>query len=397
MLPEIRKRYNDTFTDAQYLAFVEHVKDSFPNTLEFRLAETPVFVPHDLRDKLIAAGEQIIDVIVRPDFMEKTDRAIPSDQRVPNETRHCSLVTFDFAVCKDENGALTPQLIEMQGFATLYGYQAFIGEQYQQFFYCPDGFTPYFHGLDKTGYIAALRELFIGDENPEQVILLEVYPETQKTRIDFAVTKAYLGIEIVCLSKIRKEGRQLYYEKDGRLIPIRRIYNRVIFDDLQQNFPDLQTEFHFTDEVDVEWIAHPNWFFRMSKFTLPLIDSPYVPASYYLHELESYPPDLENYVLKPLFSFAGSGVKLHITAEDLDAVPDKENYLLQRKVHYEPVVSSPTGGVKVEIRMMYIWHPHEARPRLLTNLSRMSKGEMIGVRYNKDFDWVGGNICFFEP
>jgi hypothetical protein len=397
MIPAIRQQYNADFTEEKYLAFVQNVKDSFPDTLEFRMSETPVFVPHDLRDKLIAAGEHIIDVIVQPDFMEKTERAIPADQRVPNETRHCSLVTFDFAVCKDETGALSPQLIEMQGFATLYGYQAFIGEKYQEFFHCPDGFTPYFHGLDQTQYIEALKKLFIGDEDREQVILLEVYPETQKTRIDFAVTKHFWDIETVCLTKVRKDGRQLYYEKDGRRINIKRIYNRVIFDDLLHNFPDLKTEFHFTDEVDVEWIAHPNWFFRMSKFTLPLIKSEFVPASYYLHELESYPPDLENYVLKPLFSFAGSGVQLHITSEDLDAVSDKENYLLQRKVHYEPVVHSPTGGVKVEIRMMYIWYPDEPRPRLLTNLSRMSKGEMIGVRYNKDFDWVGGTICFFEP
>lgn len=395
MLPEIRKRYNDSFSDETYGVFVEQINHDFPHTLEFRVAETPTFIPKALTEKLIQAGEDIIDVMVQPDFKAKTERAIPADQRVPNEDDICSLLTLDFAVCKDENGEPTPQLIEMQGFATLYGYQAYIGDMYKRFFYFPDGFSEYFHGLDREGYLAELHKVFIGDGKAENTILLEIYPEIQKTRIDFAVTKDLLGIEAVCLTKVRKEGRNLYYEKDGRKIAIQRIYNRVIVDDLQ-NYPDLVTEFKLTDDVDVEWIAHPNWFFRASKFTLPLLNSPFVPKSYFLHELVEYPADLENYVLKPLFSFAGTGVKLHISKADLDAIPDKENFLLQRKVNYEPVVESPTGGVKVEIRLMYVWHRGEARPKLLTNLSRMSKGEMIGVRFNKDFDWVGGNICFFE-
>lgn len=395
MLPEIRQRYNDSFTEAAYHAFVAQINEDFPNTLEFRVAETPAFIPKALTQKLVQAGEDIIDVMIQPDFKAKTERAIPADQRVPNEPDICTLLTLDFAVCKDDQGEYTPQLIEMQGFATLYGYQAYIGDIYKRFFYCPDGFTEYFHGLDREGYIAELQRLFIGDGKAENTILLEIYPEIQKTRIDFAVTKAILGIESVCLTKVHKDGRKLYYEKEGRRIDIQRIYNRVIFDDLQ-NYPDLVTEFKLTDDVDVEWIAHPNWFYRASKFTLPLLDSPFVPKSYFLHELPEYPADLENYVLKPLFSFAGSGVKLHITREDLDAISDKENFLLQRKVNYEPVVESPTGGVKLEIRLMYVWHQGEARPKLITNLSRMSKGEMIGVRFNKNFDWVGGNICFFE-
>jgi hypothetical protein len=395
MLPEIRQRYNISFTEETYEAFVAQIKNDFPDTLEFRIAETPAFIPKALTQRLVQAGEDIIDVMIQPDFKAKTERAIPADQRVPNEPDICTLLTLDFAVCKDEEGEFTPQLIEMQGFATLYGYQAYIGDMYKRFFYCPQGFTEYFNGLDRDGYIAELHRLFIGEGNAENTILLEIYPEIQKTRIDFAVTKDLLGIESVCLTKVRKDGRKLYYEKDGRRIDIQRIYNRVIFDDLQ-NYPDLVTEFKLTDDVDVEWIAHPNWFYRASKFTLPLLNSPFVPKSYFLHELPEYPADLENYVLKPLFSFAGSGVKLHITREDLDAISDKENFLLQRKVNYEPVVESPTGGVKLEIRLMYVWHEGEARPKLITNLSRMSKGEMIGVRFNKNFDWVGGNICFFE-
>jgi hypothetical protein len=194
---------------------------------------------------------------------------------------------------------------------------------------------------------------------------------------------------------VRKNGRQLYYEKDGRQIPIRRIYNRLIFDELDQH-PDLQTEFQLTDDVDVTWVGHPNWFFRISKYTMPLLHSPFVPESHYLHTLPTYPPDLESYVLKPLFSFAGSGVRLHVTAADLDAIADKHNYLLQRKVQYEPVVQSPDGLVKCEIRMLYGWPDEAPRPLLLTNLGRLSRGEMIGVDFNKNKDWVGGTSCLFE-
>ena len=259
-----------------------------------------------------------------------------------------------------------------------------------------DGFAEYFDGLDRENYIAHFKSFLLGGHEPENVILLEIYPETQKTRIDFVLTQEYTGVKAVCLTKVQKEGKKLYYDNEGTKTEIKRIYHRLIFDELQQ-YPDLQTQFKLTDEVEVEWVGHPNWFFKISKYTLPFLrGNEYVPTSHFLHELAEYPTDLDNYVLKPLFSFAGMGVKINVTKEDLDAITDRENYLLQRKVQYEPVVESPTGGVKAEIRMLYIWEDGEKRPKLITNLARLSRGEMIGVRYNKDFDWVGGAICYFE-
>ena len=240
-----------------------------------------------------------------------------------------------------------------------------------------------------------MRRLLLADEQPENVILLELFPEKQKTRIDFLLTKKFWGIEAVCLTKIKKNGRELFYEKDGRLIKINRIYNRIIFDELTRH-ENLQTEFNLTDDVDATWVGHPNWFFRISKYTLPLITSAFAPSSFYLSELSKYPDDLENYVLKPLFSFAGAGVRLHFTAADLDALPDKSNYLLQRKVNYEPVVQSPDGLVKCEIRLLYSWPATDAKPTLLISLGRLSRGEMIGVDFNKDKDWVGGTTPLFE-
>jgi hypothetical protein len=395
MIPAPRQLFNAAFTPQSYHDMLADIEQQLPHQLDFRVAETPVFVPALLRDKLIKAGKDIIKVIQQPNFKQLTEGAIPPHQRVPNEDEHAEFLTFDFAVCRNESGELEPQLIEMQGFPSLYAFQSWLPEIFAQHYPIATTVTPFLEVENAEAYHAEMRRLILGDENPENVILLELFPERQKTRIDFALSKKFWGIEAVSLTDVRKRGRQLFYENDGREILIKRIYNRIIFDELVR-YPDLQLAFNLTDEVDVEWIGHPNWFFRISKYTLPLIKSEFAPASFYLHEVKEYPADLENYVLKPLFSFAGAGVRLHITAADLDAISDRENYLLQRKVQYEPVVQSPDGLVKCEIRLLYSWPKQDAQPRLLTGLARLSRGEMIGVDFNKNKDWVGGTTPLFE-
>lgn len=391
-----REAYNEAFSDALYQNMQATIERDFPGELDFRVAESPVFVPLALKEKLIEACESFIDVIVADDFKANTERAIPADQRVPNENAHSSFLAIDFAVCKNEQGTLMPQLIELQGFPSLMAYQGYLAEVFRSHFPIPDSFT-YAFGVDSyEEYIEDLRKLIVGDENPENVILLEIYPKQQKTRVDFAVTERMLGVKSVCYTDLIKEDRKLYYEKDGQKIQINRIYNRLIFDDLS-NFPDLQSQYSFTDDVDVTWVGHPNWFYRISKFTLPLLHSPYVPETRYLSDFQGdFPADLGNYVLKPLFSFAGTGVQLHVTAQELTKITDPANYILQRKVKYEPVVQAPDALIKCEIRMLYIWPDDAPRPHLLTSLSRLSRGEMVGVRFNKDFTWVGGSACFFE-
>ena len=403
MIDSIRNQYNAQFTTGRYQAFLAQIHADYPNQLDFRVAETPVFVPKQLTDKMLTACDDIVRTITQPDFRAKTEAAIPAGQYVPGEgtTSHTTFMAVDFAVCRNEDsGELEPQLIELQGFPSLYGFQPYVSDTFRAHYAIPDSVSHLFGVATNDDYIAELRDLVVGNCNPEEVILLEIYPEKQKTRVDFALTKHYIGIDAVCLTRIRKRGRELYYEKDGREIRIRRIYNRLIFDELEA-MPDLKTEFTLTDDVDVQWVGHPNWFFRISKYTLPLIESAYVPKSFYLSDLTNVPgrgTDLENYVLKPLFSFAGSGVKINVTSADIDAIPDSErgNYLLQRKVRYEPVITALDGHVKCEIRLLFIWPDGADKPKLITNLARLSRGEMIGVRFNKDFDWVGGTIAYFE-
>ncbi len=397
MQPDIRKQYNASFSQEKYKSFLADLDKATSKPIEFRVAETPVFVPKYLKEKLMEACESIVDVIVQNDYKAKTDNAIPSNQNVPNENNHTSFLAIDFAVCQDENGKFMPQLIELQGFPSLFAFQYLVSQNFQKHFPIPDNYDFLFNNHDRKSYIEEIKKLIVGNENPENVILLEIYPETQKTRVDFDVTESLTGVKAVCLTKIIKEGRRLFYMNDGIKTPIHRIYNRLIFDDLT-NFPNLQTDYKLTDDVEVEWIGHPNWFFRISKYTMPFLNSPYIPECRFLSDFKGkYPENLSEYVLKPLFSFAGSGVKINVSKEDLTSILDPENYILQKKVKYEPVIETTDGSkVKCEIRMLYVWQKDELRPVLLTNLARLSRGEMIGVRFNKDFDWVGGSVCFME-
>jgi len=225
---------------------------------------------------------------------------------------------------------------------------------------------------------------------------LEVEPHKQTTKIDFYEASRRLGIPVKCVSELKKEGRDVFYlNAKGEKIQVHKIFNRVIFDELV-NYKDLPREFRFTEEANVEWAGHPNWFFRISKHTLPFLKSQYVPETRFLNEVEETPTDLHNYVLKPLYSFAGTGVIVNLNRFDIESISDPENYILQRKVEYAPIVKTPSEPAKCEVRMLMIWEKGEPRPRIINNLARLTKGEMVGVKYNKNKDWVGASVAFFE-
>ena len=395
MQKELRHQFNSNFSKEKYTRYEQELENLHPGSLEFRNAETPVFIPKDFTQKMLAACEDIIDVIVDPNFKTLTERAIPKDITVANENDHTEFIAFDFGICENNNGMLEPQLIEMQGFPTLFAFQAFHTAITKVYANVPSAYDAYLNGYTEASYLQLLKEIIVGDCDPENVILLEIYPEQQKTRIDFYCTEDVLGIKTVCLTKLIGEGNQLFYEKDGRKIPIKKIYNRLIFDDLHQQ-KNLGKIIDISHPWDVEWIPHPNWFYRISKFTLPLIDNPYVPPTFYLNQLKSMPADLEHYVLKPLFSFAGMGVIIDVTKEDIDKVTDPENWILQRKVKYADVIETPDIPAKAEIRLFYFWKKEWARPIAVHNLARLSKGKMIGTRYNRDKTWVGSSVAFFE-
>jgi hypothetical protein len=397
MIEAIRKRYNAEFTEDKYQNFLTDINSEFNFPINFRVAETPVFFDKEFKKLITQAGEEIVDFLVKSDLNKLTANAIPDGCSVPNQTSHTHFLAIDFAICKDEDGNLLPQLIELQGFPSLFAFQNYIGDKYRQHFYVPDNFSQFFNGVNSSIYLEKLKRILLGNHSTENVILLEIEPFKQGTAIDFIATEHYFGIKPVCITEVIKEGKNLYYLKNGIKTQIKRIYNRVIFDELIRR-TDLKYDFHLTDDVNVEWAGHPNWFFRISKFIMPYLKSRFVPECRFLSEYQTFPTDLENYVFKPLFSFSGTGIKFHVTLEDLEQVPVNERhlYLLQRKVQYEPILQAPDGKVKVEVRLLYLWEDGEDRPKLMVNLSRLSRGEMIGVKYNKDKTWVGGNVCFFE-
>lgn len=396
MIPAIRSAFNQAFTQQRYKEFLDDLNSKHPGAIEFRVAETPVFVPKGFTQQLIDACESIVDVITDPSFKKMTERSIPVSDLVPGENDHAHMIAFDFGVCINDEGKLEPQLIEMQGFPTLFAFQAYYPEVVRRHFDIPQNFTQYLGGYDRDTYLKDLKEVILGDVPAEHVILLEIKPHEQKTRIDFYCTQDYLGIQPVCITELIQEGKKLFYLNNGKKTEIKRIYNRVIFDDLQAQKDTLGNFTDITQELDVQWVPHPNWFYRISKYTLPFIRHPYVPQTFFLNEIKQLPQDLENYVLKPLFSFAGQGVVIDVKREDINQVKSPENWILQRKVTYADVIDTPDIPAKAEIRIMYIWKDGWPRPKPAINLARLSKGKMIGVRYNKDKEWVGGSVCLFE-
>ena len=397
MITEIRTQYNQHFDPEKYKIYIEELSNLHPDALQFRIAETPVFISKPFTQKMLDACESIVDVITGYNFKSLTAHAIPPEVKVPDENAHTHFIAFDFGICVNDKNELEPQLIEMQGFPTLFAFQVFQDEMARKYLNIPEGFSSYLNGFTKETYLQLLKEIIVKDEAPEHVILLEILPHQQKTRVDFYCTEDYLHIPVVDLMELIKEGNKLYYKRNGKKILVKRIYNRIIFDDLQQQSAEVQEQGKLLlENLDVQWVPHPDWFYRISKFTLPFIHHPHVPETKFLSDVKTAPDDLENYVLKPLFSFAGQGVVIDVTKEDIDNITDPHNWILQRKVKYADIIPTPDVPAKAEIRIFYFWKEGEARPVATQNLARLSKGKMIGVRYNKDREWVGGTLAFFE-
>lgn len=395
MIDKYRQLFNSQFTDKKYQELKDDIASDFDYAPSFRIGETPFFISNELKSQLLEGCSDVIKLIQEKGFKRLTDKSLELNHKVPNEDGHTSFLAIDFGIC-EEGGAVVPKLIEVQGFPSLYNYQINLYEKFKNHYPFLKDLTPFINDITPQEYLETLEEVICNNHPKENVILLEIEPEKQNTKIDFYYCRRDLGIPIVCVTEIIKKGKQLFYKNEnGEEIRVKRIYNRVIFDELDLR-TDLKLDFHFSDELDVEWAGHPNWFFRISKFILPFLKGKYFIETTLLSDLKKIPEDLENYVLKPLFSFSGSGVIFHVKKEDIEAVTEKELYILQKKVNYIPIVQSPDGKVKCEVRVLCVWKKDDVAPTLLCNLARLSRGEMIGVKFNKDKDWVGGTLALFE-
>jgi len=404
MHPELRQRFNADFTVDKYAALLRCVNEGTKWPADFRISETPIFLTREFTDEAIYAANQIAAQTQTPEFAIHASAAIPPGFEVPNESKHPEFLIVDLAVC-EEGHRLTPRLIELQAFPSLFAFQfLLLGCMRKAFPAIPRNWTSSFGGIKDEQYIDILRRTVLADSKPENVILLEIEPEKQKTRIDFSATEALLGIRPVCVTKIRKHGRELFYDRDGSNTRIERIYNRVIFDELARR-PDLKMQFSFQDELEVTWVAHPNWYYRISKHSLPFIKTAHTSPAFFADEFPAFakaPADrpageeICDYVLKPLYSFAGLGVDMEPTREKIAALKNPHQWMLQKKVEYASFVSTPDGPKsKAELRMMFVWS-EKGEPILVNNLVRMSQGKMMGVDFNKDKTWVGSSIALHD-
>src|SRR5579863_2237160 len=393
MIPSLRKQFNASFTPEKYQTFLRRIDEACGTHVSFRLSETPCFFPKKLLDRMAGDGKELIRQLVEsPQYLDRSNASIPEEYKVPNEPKHPMFVQVDFGLVRDARGELQPKLVELQAFPSLYAYQVAMAQSYMDV-YGLDAFADsklsfFLSGLNEESYRELLRAAIVGTHDPENVILMEIHPEEQKTLPDFLMTDKMLGVRAVDIEGIKKDGPRLYYERNGRRVPIRRIYNRAIVDELQRK--NVKLHFDWRDDLDVEWAGHPNWYFRISKFSIPYLRHKSVPKTWFLDQMERVPDDLQNYALKPLYSFAGLGVVIAPTKEDIAATPAEKRagYILQERLHFEPVIETPFGGTKAEVRVMYVWV--EKLEAVLT-IIRMGRGMMMGVDHNKNMEWVGAS------
>jgi hypothetical protein len=395
MIPAFREAFNRNFLPEKYQQLLKSLDASAGTPVAFRVSETPCFFPKALLDQMAEYGSDLVlQLVNNPEYRRASDVTVPPRYNVPHESPRPMFLQVDFGLVRNANGELEPKLVELQAFPSLYGYQPVLAKQYIESYGLPAGLGIYLGGYNHDRYQQLMREQIVGRHNPENVILLEIHPEKQKTLCDFLLTRRDLGIAIVDILNLKKRGKCLFYENDGREIPVHRIYNRCIMDELERK--DIELPFDLTEPLDVEWAGHPNWYYRISKFSIPYLKHECVPRTWLLDQNGTVPQDNENYVLKPLYSFAGLGIKFNPTQADVDAIPvgQRQHYMLQERIRFEPVIETPHGMTQAEIRIMYVW-PDGGEITPVLPLLRMGRGIMMGVDHNRNLEWVGGSAALW--
>ena len=390
MIESARRHFEQVFSEDRYRAFVDAVTAGAGVPIEFRLSETPCFFSSELMESLVTAAKAMTrQLLDNTAYRSAADAMVPERFRLAGGETLPTCMQVDFGLIRTESGAIEGRLVELQAFPSLYGFQMLLAETALDYIGrdASGGLTPYLGGLSRETYTDLIRRIFIGPHDPSQVVLMEIAPERQKTLPDFTVTEKTWGIRAIDTADVIREGRQLFYRRDGQLTPIKRIYNRVIPDELERSGAAMS--FDYRDDLDVEWIGGPDWFFRLSKFSLPWLNHPWVPETRFLSDIATLPADRDNWLLKPLFSFAGGGIIFSPTDADIAAIPADQRhlYVLQRRVTFTPVIRTPEGNTQAELRIMMVRDGNDYRA--VMPLVRMGRGKMMGVDHNKGLRFVG--------
>jgi hypothetical protein len=420
LIPELRRRFNEGFTAAGYASVLRLVQERCGMPVDYRIAETPVFLPLALLEEMAAVGIELTrSLLGNGAYLAAARKAIPAGYDVAGEIGHPHFLTADFALVRDAAGDLVPRLVELQAFPSVYGYQQVLSDAYRDAFGLPETLGSFLGGLDEAGYWALLGKTVLGSHDPANVVLTELDPRNQKTLPDFEVTARRLGIAVVDIRSLEAVGEKLHYrDSSGRLVPIHRIYNRAIADELMAR--QVRLPFDLTHEWDVEWAGHPNWYFLISKFSIPWLSRPpgahaVVPPAVFVNEFltgngraelaaagvalpdETGPETVfGELLLKPLFSFAGKGIQFDPTQAQLEAIPAARGgeFLLQQRMRFEHTIETPHGLTQAEIRILYLW-PDGGSLTPALSLVRLGRGKMMGVDHNKNQEWVGASAAFF--
>jgi hypothetical protein len=392
--PAYRPAFNRAWTPelyGRYRARLEAVLGPIP----FALAETPFFMTPALRDALTRSSTEIVEQLARPALLRELMKVIPAKYEAPGMDALPNCVQVDFAITPAPGGGLEGKVVELQAFPSGYAMMTFFADAWAAELQAIPGLEGPWSCfvLPREQGMKLMRDTILGGEPPEAVALVDFQPQLQKTVPDFVATERLFGVETVCATELVKEGRRLFRRKDGQLLQVRRIYNRMVFDELEQK--GYRLPFQWNEPLDVTWCSHPNWYWPWSKYSLPFLQHPAVPKATFLSDMQKLPQDLSRYVLKPLFSYAGSGVVIDVKPEDIARVPveQRAGWVLQEKITYAPAIHAPDGSeVKAEVRVMLLRPPGAPVLTPAIHLVRLSRGKMLGVDQNKGLTWVGGSV-----
>jgi hypothetical protein len=393
MIPARRQAFNAAWTQAQYDAMMARLQQRADGVIEFPVSETPCFFPQALIEELARTGAELIRQSMTGEAAEAARHVVPAAFRGSTEP-HPTFLQVDFGLVRSAGGGVEPRLVELQAFPSLYGFQLALAEAYREAFALPGDLRVFASDLHTDAYLSLLRQAIVDRHDPAEVVLMEIEPQRQKTRPDFVMTERLWGVRAVDTSDVTRSGSHLMYRRAGQLTRIRRVYNRVIPDELVRK--GVALPFDYRDDLDVEWTGHPEWYFRISKFSIPWLVHPAVPRTWFLHRVTELPLPREQLLLKPLFSFAGGGIVFAPSDEQLAAIPrdQRDQYILQERLTFAPVIETPHGPTQPEIRMMFVWTD---QLRAVLPLVRMGRGKMMGVDHNKGLRWVGASAGFIAP
>lgn len=138
MIPELRSSFNANFTSGAYAELLRRLDRQCGGPIQFRVAETPIFLPRNLLDEMANEGAALAQyLIANPVYLAAARRAIPAGFDVSSQTSHPHFLTADFALVRDAAGELVPRLVEIQAFPSVFAYQAELCVAYRDAFTLP--------------------------------------------------------------------------------------------------------------------------------------------------------------------------------------------------------------------------------------------------------------------